>query len=113
MNTIEKSIRVRMLGGFTLWEEDRLIAPDKEKNGKVWNLLAYLIFHRHRVLNPGELPELLCRDEKIEDPANTVKNLIYRLRKQLQLLGLDGSNCILQQGGSYGWNPAVRNEASE
>jgi DNA-binding SARP family transcriptional activator len=107
VNTTEKTIRVRMLGGFTLWEEDRLVAPDKEKNGKVWNLLAYLIFHRHRVLNPGELPELLCRDEKIEDPANTVKNLVYRLRKQLQALGLDGSHCILQQGGSYGWNPAV------
>ena len=96
-----------MLGGFSLWEEEHLLASNKEKNGKIWNLLAYLIFNRNRALSPAELPELLCRDEKIEDPVNTVKNLVYRLRKQLQDYGLEGNYCILQQGGTYGWNPAV------
>ncbi len=107
MKETEKTIRVRMLGGFSLWEEEHLLASNKEKNGKIWNLLAYLIFNRNRALSPAELPELLCRDEKIEDPVNTVKNLVYRLRKQLQDYGLEGNYCILQQGGTYGWNPAV------
>ncbi len=106
--TAEKTIWVRMMGGFSLWEDGRLLSLERGKNGKIWNLLAYLIFHRYRVLAPGELPELLCRDEKIEDPDNVVKNLVYRLRKQLQALGLDGSRCILQQGGVYGWNPEIR-----
>jgi len=76
-------IRVNMFGTFSFNKEETVLLEDEGKSRKVWNLLAYLLVQRGRKLAPTELPELLCSDDRSDDPLNVVKNLVYRLRKML------------------------------
>lgn len=100
-------IRVNMLGSFSLSVDGKVVLEEQGQSKKVWNLLAYLIANRNRSLRPTELPELLCSDERIDDPAKAVKNLIYRLRRLLKSSQLPHEEYIIQKGGIYRWNTEI------
>lgn len=97
-------LEIYMLGRFSLGYEGKIILEDEGRTRKVWTLLGYLLANHNRKLGPQELPELLCGDDRSNDPARTVKNLIYRLRCMLDDSGLSEQEYILQRGGIYGWN---------
>ena len=97
-------LEINMLGRFSLVYEGKIILEDDGGTRKVWTLLGYLLANHHRKLGPQELPELLCGDDRSNDPARTIKNLIYRLRCMLDDSGLPKQNYIVQKGGIYGWN---------
>lgn len=103
MNTAE-NIKINMLGEFAIYCGDEVVLKDEGRSRKVWNLLAYLIANRGRTLASGELPELLCSDDRSDDPAKAVKNLAYRLRIMLGDSNLPKEDYILQKGGTYRWN---------
>ncbi|MBN7773389.1 AfsR/SARP family transcriptional regulator [Clostridium aminobutyricum] len=97
-------LEIYMLGRFALVHEGKVVLEDEGRTHKVWTLLGYLLAHHNRKLGPQELPELLCGDDRSNDPARTVKNLVYRLRCMLADSELPEQNYILQKGGIYGWN---------
>lgn len=101
---IVKPIRINLLGGCSLICEDVVLSEDQGRSLKVWNLFAYLVLNRNRQLSQSELIEILCSDEKIEDPGKAVKELVYRLRCNLAESNLPALNYIVQGGGVYGWN---------
>ncbi|MEG1583790.1 MAG: BTAD domain-containing putative transcriptional regulator [Anaerovorax sp.] len=100
-------IRVNMLGRFSLSMGGQVILEDQGQSKKVWNLFAYLIANRHRVLGPTELLDLLCSDERSDDPSKAVKNLVYRLRRILNNSPLPKADYIVQKGGIYRWNEKI------
>lgn len=100
-------IRIDMLGRFALSYDGDVMLEDEGRMHKVWSLLAYLIANHDRKLEPQELPELLCSDERSNDPMRAVKNLVYRLRCLLADSQLPEANYIVQKGGIYGWNSDI------
>lgn len=55
------------------------------------------------------LIQILWREDEIDDPANALKNLAYRLRVTLkQSLGLVDDECIVYKHGAYVWNKDIR-----
>ncbi len=106
MSKIERDepLKINMLGGFFISRGGKILLQDEGRSRKVWNLLAYLIANRHRTLSGNELPELLCSDERSDDPTKAVKNLAYRLRIMLADSDLPKEDYILQKGGTYHWN---------
>ncbi len=96
-----------MLGTFTVGYKGRVILTDEGRTRKVWNLFAYLIANHSRQLAATELPELLCSDERSDEPAKAVKNLVYRLRCMISDSDLPEADYIVQKGGIYGWNPEI------
>ena len=101
---INKQLKIYMLGRFALEYEGKVILEDEGRIHKVWTLLGYLIANHNRKLGMQELPELLCHDDRSNDPSKAVKNLVYRLRCVLSDSGLPKENYILQTGGTYSWN---------
>lgn len=106
MSEIERDevLKVNMFGGFSISKGDEVLIEDEGRSRKVWNLFAYLIANRNRTLSGNELPELLCSDERSDDPSKAVKNLAYRLRVMLSDSGLPKGDYVLQKGGTYHWN---------
>jgi DNA-binding SARP family transcriptional activator len=104
---LKAPIRINVLGTFSLTYENLVLLEDQGRSRKIWNLLAYLIVNRNKQFSPSELPEILCSEENIEDPAKAVKNLVYRLRCNLTESKMPELNYINQSGGIYSWNMEI------
>jgi DNA-binding SARP family transcriptional activator len=98
-------IRVNMLGGYRSVIGDKVFCDNATRTGQVWNLLEYLIVFRHKTISHGELIQSLWPESDNEDPANALKNLIYRIRSVFIQAGVPfGKDMIISKRGSYCWN---------
>ncbi|MDO5134989.1 MAG: BTAD domain-containing putative transcriptional regulator [Eubacteriales bacterium] len=100
-------MKMQLFGRFVLSDGNVIISEDTLRSGRLTNLLAYLIVHRSQVLTQQKLIELLP-DSGGKNPENTLRNLMYRLRNELKVLGDRKFVCTLP--GSYQWNPEVQVE---
>lgn len=104
----ESAIEIQMLGGFSIRRGDRVIAWETGRARQPWILLEYLIANRQTAVSPEKLYDVLWEDGESENPANALKNLIYRLRGLLSGL-CGGGSCefVVYRHGRYSWNNAL------
>lgn len=69
-------------------------------------LLSYLLAHRRSISTVQELTDVFWGDERSENPAGALKNLMYRLRTILKKAWGDGTYIVTGRG-SYQWNTEV------
>lgn len=101
-------LEIRMLGDFSLCSNDRILSGDKVRGKQIWNMLEYIMVNRHNEISMDGLIQALWRDDEIEDPANALKNLAYRLRVTLKnSLGLVDDEVIVYKHGAYIWNKNI------
>jgi DNA-binding SARP family transcriptional activator len=100
------TLRVRMLGEFSLAIGQHEITDRDNRSRKSWLLLAYLVYCRSRAVTPEELVELLWgSDETSANPLNALKTMLHRVRASLDQLGDEmGHVLILRKKGTYFWN---------
>lgn len=74
----------------------------------MWNLLAYIVSHRDKLISQQEFINALWGDESGQNPINALKTLLYRIRLLLTPLEKKyAAEFILSQRGSYSWNNAI------
>lgn len=83
---MENQLQINMLGGFSLRYNENVIDYQRSRSHKLWLILEYLITFRDKEITQNELIELLWGDEFTENPANTLKTLLHRLRNMLEEL---------------------------
>ena len=103
------SLSVQMLGSFTLSCNDQRISDQDNRSRKVWMLIAYLIYHRRRVVPQEELIELLwTEDQQGNNPVGALKAMVHRARNTLDALWPSaGMELILHQASSYTWSKTI------
>ncbi len=100
-----KQVRITMLGSFEVCVDGNTVGDNSNRAHQIWNVLEYLIAHRHRSISNDELIEVLWANEESDNPANALKNLIYRIRNTLADSGISCAKELIQyKRGSYGWN---------
>lgn len=101
-----EKLYVQMLGSFTIGTESTKISDRDNRSKKIWTLLAYIIYHRHRIIAQEELINLLWgEDEQGENPIGALKTILHRVRSVLDnLWPKAGRELILNQNGGYMWN---------
>lgn len=99
-------LTVRMLGEFQLSTGKAQIHDGINRSRKIWLLLAYMIYHRNRLIPPQELIDFLWGEEETSaNPGNALKAMFHRLRNMLDELSPGmGKELILHRGGTYLWN---------
>ena len=104
-----KNLYIQMLGGFSISTEDKKISDRDNRSRKLWILLAYMVYHRHRIISQEELIELLWSEgERSANPAGALKTMVHRLRTMLEILWPSaGQHLIIYQNGGYTWNSEV------
>lgn len=101
-------LEIQMLGDFSLRSGDRMLSGDKIRGKQIWNLLEYIMVNRHKEISMDGLIQTLWGEDEIENPANALKNLAYRLRTTLkQSLGLNEDEYIVYKHGAYTWNKDI------
>lgn len=103
-----KELCISMLGRFELQVDDVIINDGINRSRKMWNLLAYIVSHRDKLISQQEFINALWGDESGQNPVNALKTLLYRIRLLLSPLEKQYSGeFILSQRGSYSWNSAI------
>ena len=104
----QPQVRITMLGGFSLTVAGSTINDSSSRARQLWNLLEYLITFRNRDISHEELISALWPDNRIDNPANALKNLIYRIRSDLAENRVpDSMDFILYKRGTYSYNNSL------
>jgi len=102
---MEGQLHINMLGGFSLQHNGHIIDYQKSRSHKLWLILEYLVAFRGKEVTQNELIEVLWGDEFTENPANTLKTLLHRLRNMLEELEFAPSKEMIRYNrGLYAWN---------
>lgn len=72
---------------------------------KLWNLLAYLIYHRNRKVSQREFIEHFWGENAKESAVNALKTQLFRIRQLLIPIFGEDVRPILSFRGAYQWSP--------
>lgn len=98
------SLRVVMLGQFSLTYQGKTMDDSGDRSRKVWLLLGYLIYNRGRTVSADELVNLLHRKEGA-NPTGALKTTLHRVRNAMDGLFTNaGHEFILHKSGGYTWS---------
>lgn len=106
-NSTEPKLIISLLGQFELRYNGVVIADNLNRSHKTWNILAYVVENKRRVIPQYEFIDTLWAEESITNPANALKTQFYRVRSLLDPLGIEGDGCIISHRGAYSWNGSL------
>ncbi len=107
---MEEKLIIKTLGGFSVSCGDRSIGSNKSKSNakKMWMLFEYLVLNHDRNIGQDELIDVLWHDAEVTNPLNSLKVLVFKLRKEIdQLEFMPGKDIILNAYGSYSFNDQI------
>lgn len=110
---MNETVKIRMLGGFTVSCGDSCVSDSANRMKKVWLLLAYLVYNRRHTVTQEHFLTLLqgAGGEESADPGGKLKAMFYRVRTMLNTLDESaGHDWIIRKGGTYCWNPQIEVE---
>lgn len=99
-------VEVHFFGKFSLEKGSIKLDEQSIHSKKLIRLLAYFLMNSDRMISGEELGEVLWGNGGSGNPLGALKNLVYRLRNTLKILGSE--NYILSYHGTYGWNPQIK-----
>ncbi len=80
MQTRESEYIITMFGDFSIEHGGSKLEKSSRRTQQVWNLLEFLIANRKGSTSSENLIEFLWPNGSSDNPANALKNLVYRLR---------------------------------
>ena len=97
---------VNSLGKFQIVSNNGVLNDDNIRSDMMKKLLVYVLLHRDHPLTVSELCNALWQEDEIDNPANALKNLMYRVRNLFKSKFGD-AEFIVSKKGSYSWNEKV------
>ena len=99
---------VRMLGGFSVRWNGKLIAGGSKANeSQLTSLLQILLHNREHGVTRDRLEELLFEDRDMSNVHHALQSVIYNTKKKLQKAGLPPVNYIEQRKGVFFWTHEI------
>lgn len=107
-----ETLQISMLGEFSIRYGDKVISDAESRSKKVWSMIAYLIYNRHRSFSQQKLIDLLWGgDSMSSNPENAMRVTLHRARSLLdQLYDGAGHELIARQDGAYCWGGIDKTE---
>ena len=108
MKEQENVLYVRMLGGFSLRWNGKLVAGgSKASDSQNASLLQLLIHEGEKGVSRDRLEELLFADRDMSNIHHALQSVIYNTKKKLLKAGLPAENCIEQDKGVFRWSGSI------
>ena len=104
----ENILKIKMLGGFSLYYGGKEIALDRNTTSKSMQLLQLILINvKEGGIAKTSLADSLYGREEVENKNGSLNNTIFRLRKQLKSAGFPDSNYIIIKNGMCRWNESI------
>ncbi|MDD2980663.1 MAG: BTAD domain-containing putative transcriptional regulator [Hespellia sp.] len=101
----EKNIlEIHTFGSMSIRYQEKPLILSKSMTGKMMYLLITLLYNRKNGIHREELLSSLYEDIDMVQAANSLRALIFRLRKNLVNAGLPKQDYIVYGGNTYRWN---------
>lgn len=108
MEETQERIKICMFGKFSITQGQLTIDDSCNRTHQLWNLLEYLIDFRFKDVSQEELVSAIWPNGSSENPANALKNLVYRIRSTFSSYGFSfGRDMIQYHHGNYHWNNSL------
>lgn len=101
-------IELQLFGKFCLKSDRGTLSEEMISSNQLLRLLVYMLINRDKVLTHQNLIDVFW-DNDSRNPKGALKNLVYRLRNTLKVLGDEEFICTLTE--AYQWNPEIKVEA--
>lgn len=98
-----ETIRISVLGKFSIEYNGNIVSDDLNRSRKMWNLLAFIVMNHDTAITQSRFIDSLWSDDN-SNPINALKTQLFRTREMLKPLKLGGEGCILSSRGAYSWN---------
>ena len=107
-DNLRDTLYVRMLGGFSVRWNGKLIAGGSKANeSQIAYLLQILIHNRKTGVTRDRLEELLFEDRDMSNVHHALQSVIYNTKKKLLNAGLPDLNYIEQRKGVFFWTDKI------
>lgn len=103
---MNESIRIQMMGDFTVYIDEQRADHMLSKSRKGLSLIQYLIMSRDTPVPNYRLLSAFWGDERATNPENALKTLISRVRVMLNQVSPELGACIVATRGAYVWKCA-------
>lgn len=98
---------VKLLGELEISYKGKSISEKSSKAKKIWNLLAYIVMHKNKLLLQTDLIDTIWTEDENSNPKSSLKTSMYRLRAMLSELAVDNEEFIISSRGAYSWNTEI------
>ena len=102
----EADVYVNCFGGLEIRGRKGILTDEDITGDQCYRLFAYLIFNRNKTKPVRELADIIWNDEPIGEPYKDVKNVVYRLKRILNVIELD--DLVIGMSGTFIINPKYR-----
>ncbi|MGI6069636.1 MAG: AfsR/SARP family transcriptional regulator [Blautia sp.] len=102
---MDSFIKLQIFSEFSLENTNGRIDSETARSQQLVKLLLYILIYRDREISHQELIDAMWDGPNTGNPTGALKNLVYRLRNLLKILG--GQEYILARRGYYRWNPQI------
>lgn len=108
------SLKFHMFGKLTLtYENDQgekcSVSDDDFVSAKMWSMLCYLASNKKRNVGIDEMTDILWGSKVIQDPANSLKALVFKARKVFERLGVNDTKEMLSyKNGAFSWQASCK-----
>jgi len=111
---MKQTIRFKLFGDICALDENQKWKPitDFIRGGlgkKQLAFLIYLLLNHERKISSTELMETFWSEDS-KDPANSLKNMMHKIRTLLRGIYPDAGELILTSSGGYEWSPDMKVE---
>ena len=100
-------LTIKLLGGFSMERDGKVLTDDINRSQKLWSVLAYLVIHRDRDIPQSEFIEQFWQKDNSSNPASALKTLLYRIRAMIEPLFGEDVQPVIARRGAYRWNPDI------
>ena len=104
-----KVLKVKMLGGFTLEYGGEVLTIERNSVTKVNQLLQAILYFSEGVAR-SQLMEYMFGNDKVVNPSNSLRAIVFRLRKSLSEAGLPEDDYVHISHGTYSWTDRIEYE---
>lgn len=104
---MNETLKIKMLGDFSVQYNEREIVLDRNIMSKTTQMMLLLILHKETGVAKASLIDALYGREDVENRNGSLNNTIFRLRKQLLGSGLPKDNYITITGGMCYWTGKI------
>lgn len=105
---MKHTIRVQMFGMFRMEYDGKPLSADRmHRDGQFMRVMQVILHYSETGISKHKLEEYVVGERDIDAPHTALRVIVYKTKKKLEQLGIDGQDWIYLEDGMYYWTKDI------
>lgn len=105
---MKHEIKVQMFGTFRMEYDGKPLSGDRmHHSGQFTRMMQVLLHYSETGISRNKLEEYVVGERDVEAPHTALRVIVYKTKKKLKELGVDGGDWFILQNGMYYWTKDI------